>query len=94
MAKPRGRPFPKGVPGPGRKAGVPNKATREMKAWAQGVLERPEIQAAAIRDIQRNPSGALSLFYHAHAYGKPKDTLTVEGGPKALVVRILGDDPA
>lgn len=71
---------------PGRKPGEPNKATREMRAFARELLERPEMQEAAKRDIQRNPSGALSLFYHQHAYGKPKETVALENGITPLVI--------
>jgi hypothetical protein len=37
--------------GPGRPKGLPNKATREMKAWASGLFESDEWRASARRRI-------------------------------------------
>lgn len=63
---------------PGRKPGVPNNATLEVKAWAQSILEDPQVreQTLALARQGRLPPGIMVELLH-YAYGKPKDTTDV-----------------
>ena len=104
---PRGRAFRKGASGNprGRPKGAQNKATREVKALAQGILEDPVVQATLLNQAQRAKlaPAMMSLLFH-YAYGKPKETVALEGGLEVLTIRIVdeyadpddarGSDPA
>lgn len=108
-AKPRGkgRRFAKGQSGNprGRKKGALNKVTREIKAFSQGILEDPVVQATLLTQAQRGKlaPAVMSLLFH-YAYGKPKETVALEGGLEVLTIRIVdeyadaadapGSDPA
>ena len=59
----------------GRKMGTPNKATVEVRAWARGVVEDPQVHATTL-DLARTgrlaPAVLIELLHYA--YGKPKET--------------------
>lgn len=78
----------------GRKKGVPTKATRDIKLFAQSVLEDPVVQERVRDDARRGrlapPNFALLCHY---AYGKPKDTLKVEGLERLQIIIKDGDEP-
>jgi len=88
----------------GRKKGVQNKVTREVKALAASITEDPHVQATLLRQAQRGrlaPAVMVLLFHYA--YGKPKETLALEGKLESLTIRIVdeyadassgGSDPA
>lgn len=66
-------------PGPGRKKGVPNKATREIKDVAAGLLgDAAYVEALKVR-LRRGTAGAVEPLLYHYAYGKPKDTTEVTG---------------
>jgi len=71
--------FQKGKPKTGgRKAGTPNKATVEIKEFAQSILEDPLYQKRLRnRVIQGNAPQIEVLLFH-YAYGKPKEAFTGE----------------
>jgi hypothetical protein len=72
--------MPKGKKFGGRQAGTPNKITADIRAAAQSFLADPMGQQKLLAQYQAgelNPA-ILAMFYH-YAYGKPKDTLLVEG---------------
>jgi hypothetical protein len=71
----------------GRKKGVPTKATREVKALAQSILEDPVVQQRMLSDAQKGklPPPVMTMLFH-YAYGKPKDTLKVEGLERLEVI--------
>ena len=75
--------------GPGRKAGVPNKATAEIKAFTQTILESPAYRAALKKRLVSGKSPQLEVLMHYYAYGKPKDHLHVDGIdlPRVEVIR-------
>jgi hypothetical protein len=66
--------------GPGRPKGRPNKVTLEVKGWAQSVVEDPQVQATTLGLARRGKLDS-SLFRELlhYAYGKPKDSVSVEG---------------
>lgn len=76
----------------GRKKGTPNKATREIREAARAVLERPEYLAGLQARIDAGSAPAIEgLLYH-YAYGKPKDTVLVEGSIPPFVLRVEPSD--
>lgn len=92
--KKRGR--PKGLPKTGgRQKGAVNKVTREVRDWARGILEDPEVQARTLRQAQEGklaPAVFNELLHYA--YGKPKDTVEVSGphgSPLAAIARVIVD---
>src|SRR5262245_22462001 len=64
----------------GRKKGVPNRATADMKTRARELLSRPEyLRKLKQRLIQGTcPAGVEILLYY-YAYGRPKETVQMEG---------------
>jgi hypothetical protein len=88
----KGRPFPKGHKGPGRPKGVPNKLTVEIRDFAQRLLTDPAyVRALEIR-LLRGTAGAVEPLLYHYAWGKPKETLALEGGARPLVIDMLRPD--
>jgi Family of unknown function (DUF5681) len=99
-AAPRGRPFAKGTSGNprGKRKGVQNKVTREVQVLARGIVEDPAVQAKLLSQARRGRLAppVMAMLFH-YAYGKPKDTVALEGGPeskpKKLVILIQREPP-
>jgi hypothetical protein len=103
----RGLSFRKGASGNprGRCKGAQNKVTREVQALAQGIIEDPAVQAKLLEQARRGKlaPAVMTLLFH-YAYGKPKETVALEGGLEVLTIRIVdeyadpddarGSDPA
>jgi hypothetical protein len=95
---PRGRPFANGVSGNprGKRKGVPNKVTREAKALAKSIVEDAEVQAKLLSQARLGKLAppVMAMLFH-YAYGKPKETVAVEGmsEPKRLVILIQRAPP-
>lgn len=63
----------------GRAPGVPNKATREVKAFWRQVLEDPLVQQRILEDARRGRlAPAVLCMGFAYAYGKPKEHVEVK----------------
>jgi hypothetical protein len=77
---------------PGRPKGLPNKATREIQAFARGLLEDPDYVRKLIARLQAGKATHLEPLLYHYGYGKPKDVLSVEGGPVPLVIEGLKRD--
>jgi hypothetical protein len=98
---PRKNNLPPG-PGPGRPKGVPNKAARDIKEMARGLLSGEEYQRNLVRRLNRGTAGPVETLLYQYAFGKPKDTVELsgpDGGPlQAIAWRIIDptnrDDPA
>lgn len=88
--KPRGRPYKPGEGG--RPKGVPNKATREIREFAQRILEDPEYVESLRRRLKRGTAGQVEALLFHYGYGKPRETLAVEGGVTPLVIDELKRD--
>jgi len=59
----------------GRPKGIPNKATREIKATATDLLSDPAyVENLRIRLVEGKAPHMETLLHH-YAYGKPKETL-------------------
>jgi hypothetical protein len=74
LTRHRGR--PKGTPKTGgRQPGSPNKVTVEVRTWARGVVEDPEVHAKTLemaRTGRLAPAILIELLHYAD--GKPKET--------------------
>ena len=98
---PRGRPFPKGhkkSPKSGRKPGVRNKVTREIRTFFAEMANDPKVQDAFKAQVVRGDRGSMQAFLGvaAHIIGKPKETLQVETTPnmaKLLLLALKGEVP-
>jgi len=86
MPYPKGHPRP---PGSGRKAGVPNKRTVEIKEYARTIVEDEQVREqlrAQARDGTLPPPIMTMLFYYA--YGKPKDNVEMVVEHKLYTVEL------
>jgi len=84
----KGRPFVKGDPRAGRPKGLPNYATREIKAWAENFLSSPEYVASAEKRVKQGKAPHLEVLWHHYAYGKPKETIHHEGKVPAFILKL------
>ncbi|GKS64836.1 hypothetical protein YTPLAS72_21400 [Nitrospira sp.] len=57
----------------GRRAGVPNKATVEIKELARSFLEDPMYQAKLKQRLRNGDAGQIEQLFYYYAYGKPRD---------------------
>ena len=76
--------------GKGRPKGTPNKATRAIQEVAQSLLSDEQYVDALVRRLRRGTAGAVEPLLYHYAYGKPKDTVEVNGpngGPLAVIER-------
>jgi hypothetical protein len=77
--------------GPGRKPGVPNKVTQEVKAVASRLVDDPDYLASLERRLKRGKCApAVETMLWHYAKGKPKDQLEVtgaDGGPLIQAIR-------
>jgi hypothetical protein len=63
----------------GRPKGVPNKVTREIREFAQSILEDPQVQARTLEDARRGRlAPPIAALLYAYAYGKPKERVELE----------------
>jgi hypothetical protein len=61
--------------GPGRRPGVPNRISVEIKDLSRRLLEDPEYLAALKVRLKRGSAGAVEPLLYGYAYGKPKDVV-------------------
>lgn len=85
--KPRGKPFPKGHGG--RPKGIPNKATQDVKAFAQAELRNPVYLAGLRKRLETGTAGAVETLLWHYGYGQPKNVVSVEGALPKFVVDLL-----
>ncbi len=68
-------------PGPGRKKGVPNKATAEVRAACVAIVDDPQYRKTLLARARAGtlpPAVECMLWYFAK--GKPKDPVEHSGG--------------
>jgi hypothetical protein len=81
--------------GPGRKPGVPNKVTQEVRDLAESLINDDAYLAklrAQLRAGKCNPA-VVTMLWH-YRYGKPKDTVEItgeNGGPISVIRRVIVD---
>jgi adenine C2-methylase RlmN of 23S rRNA A2503 and tRNA A37 len=74
--------------GQGRKSGVPNKATLEVKEFCRGLIN-DEIYQKKLRARMQSgkiPPAVEALMWH-YAYGKPTETVEVQTPPDGLTIK-------
>src|SRR2546425_11337464 len=86
-----GRPFAKGNPGGGRKRGVPNRATQEIKDFARNFLMSEEYRANLKRRLLAGEAPHLEVLLHHYAFGKPRTSVEIlaPGLPGAALVQSM-----
>jgi hypothetical protein len=81
--------FQKGKPKTGgRRQGSLNKATREIKAFASGVLEDPSYRANLKQRIQQGKAQEMEKLLYLYAYGRPKEQVEegdAQADPKVVI---------
>lgn len=75
--------------GPGRKRGVPNKATAEIKGFTQDLLTSEAYRKALTKRVIAGKSPQLEALMHYYAFGKPKERVELETHPLPIVEKIL-----
>lgn len=65
--------------GKGRPKGALNKATREIKDIAAGLLADPAYVTSLKRRLTSGKAPHMETLLHHYAYGKPKETTAHEG---------------
>lgn len=70
--------------GPGRKAGVPNKAAREFKDAARALVEDPVYVAELRRRLVAGKAPHMEPLLFHYAYGKPRETVDVTASVTAI----------
>jgi hypothetical protein len=81
---------------PGRPKGVPNKATREFKLWAEKFFKSAKYRETLERRLLSGRAPSFEVYAAQLLYGKPKEEIEVtgdEGGPVAyqFVVKRASD---
>jgi hypothetical protein len=92
---PVGRPFTKGNRGGGRKKGVPNKATQEIKEFARNFLMSEEYRENLKQRILAGAAPHLEVLLHHYGFGKPKSSVEILGPGltgAALMKSVTADD--
>lgn len=59
--------------GPGRKPGIPNKASAEIKEIARRLLTDPKYVESLTRRLPAGKAPHMETLLHHYAYGKPKE---------------------
>lgn len=92
---PRGRQFQPGdkrPPGSGRAPGTPNKVTREVKDLCRNLVTDPDyLEALRLRLLGGELNGTMETTLWHYAFGKPKDTVAIEGGKDMSLNIYLAD---
>lgn len=83
-------PRPKLPPGPGRPKGLPNKTTREVKAFAQRFLSSKDYVDSAKARVLAGDAAHLEVLWHHYAYGKPKESVQISGDIPPFVLKLDG----
>lgn len=74
----------------GRPVGATNKASREIKDIASGMLSDPAYVESLRRRLTSGKAPHMETLLHHYAYGKPKESLAVSGeGGGPVVVKFV-----
>ena len=69
----------------GRKRGVPNKKTLEVRAIARDLLDEAYFDALKFRLKAGTAAPGVETLIHHYAFGKPKETVTFQEDPRLSV---------
>jgi hypothetical protein len=75
----------------GRPKGVLNKATREIKDFARKFLESPDYVDGMKRRVIAGRAPHVEVLLFHYGYGKPKETVALEGKIPPFVLKLDGD---
>jgi hypothetical protein len=79
--------------GPGRPKGVPNKATADAKAFAEGLVDDPVYLAKLTRDLRaRKVAPPIEHMLWHYAKRKPKDVIELEERLDVNALNRMSDD--
>ena len=70
----------------GRPKGVPNKACADVRIRVRALVEDPVYVLGLKKRILDGKSVPLEIMLHHYAYGKPRETVEVEG---AVTIKVL-----
>ncbi len=71
----------------GRPKGVPNRASTDVRIRARALVEDPVYVLGLKKRILDGKSVPLEIMLHHYAYGKPRETVEVEGAVTIKVVK-------
>lgn len=77
--------------GKGRPKGALNKTTREVKNFAVQFLASRAYMTSAKKRVLKGDAPHLETLWHHYAYGKPKETVLLQGAIPPFVVRVEGE---
>jgi len=79
--------------GPGRPKGVPNKATREFKAWAESFFKSSKYRENLERRLLSGRAPSFEVYAAQLLYGKPKEEVEHSGevGGVPAIVNVFTD---
>ena len=80
-------------PGPGRPKGLANRATREFKEIARGLVEDEQVQTNLLRRLRDGRADKIYIMLCHYAYGAPKQTMQLEPGDTPFVFTLKIDAP-
>ena len=72
----------------GRQRGSLNLSTREIKGFAQRFLSSQDYLKSAEKRVLDGKAPHLEVLWHHYGYGKPKETLQVDGQIPPFVVKL------
>lgn len=80
--------FTKGDTRAGRRHGALNKRTVEVRDWARSILEDEAVRNRTLLQARAGklPPAIFNELLH-YAYGKPKDTVDIQGGLDIGLIR-------
>jgi len=79
-------PSKKGNRGGGRRKGVPNKATQEIKEFTRDFLQSDAYRRNVERGILAGKAPQLEILFHYYAFGKPPSGAADGPVPPAMVL--------
>jgi|TARA_R110000824_G_scaffold186284_7_gene367562 hypothetical protein len=71
----------------GRPKGVPNKASADVRIRARALVEDPVYVLGLKKRILDGKSVPLEIMLHHYAYGKPRESVAVEGAVSIKIVK-------
>lgn len=78
--------------GKGRPKGALNKTTKEIKTFAAKFLSSREYVDSATARVLAGEAPHLESLWHHYAFGKPKETVAMEGTIPPFVLKLDGHD--
>jgi hypothetical protein len=84
--------FVPGDPRAGRRKGIPNKATQEIRDLAQRLLSDRVYRANLKQRLRDGTAGQIEVLLFYYAYGKPVDRGRLAGEADAPAIQLAWDE--